>query len=171
MMKLFNNTKGLNPPDATEAIIAVVLGAIFFFVIFNLITLSRAGVQDAVEEQQSALTNAHILRTYLLQPVTAEMTTNKLGEQLAAAGLRVIDVVRLAGPELKNADGLALKEILEKAWFGYGEVTLEYPDGSIIIGSVPSGKIAASEIKIPTKKPSQILTARLRTAREPKFYG
>ncbi len=171
-MKLFNHKKGLNPPDATEAIIAVVLGAIFFFIIFNLITLSRASTRDAVQEQQSMLTNAHVLRTYLLQPVTPDLTKNKeLGAQLEAEGLRIIDVIRLTSQEAQGEYGRNLKELLAEAWFGSGEVALEYADGTIVIGSVPSGKITASEIKIPTKKPGTVITARIRTAREPKFYG
>lgn len=171
-LKLFNHKKGLNPPDATEAIIAVVLGAIFFFVIFNLIALSRSSVRDAVQEQQLMLTNAHVLRTYLFQPVTPDITKNKeLGAQLEAEGMRIIDLVRQTKSETTSEQELALKELLAEAWFGSGEVTLEYADGTIVIGSVPSGKITASEIKIPTKKPGQIITARLRTAREPKFYG
>lgn len=171
-MKLFTHKKGLNPPDATEAIIAVVLGAIFFFIIFNLITLSRASTRDAVQEQQSLLTSAHVLRTYLLQPVTPELTKNKeLGAQLEAEGLRIIDVIRLTSPEVQGEYGRNIKELLAEAWFGSGEVTLEYTDGSVTFGGVPSGKITAYELKIPTKKPGQTITARLRTAREPKFYG
>lgn len=171
-MNLFPGKKGLNPPDATEAIIAVVLGAIFFFIIFNLITLSRASTRDAVQEQQSLLTNAQVLRTYLLQPVTPELTKNKeLSAQLEVEGLRIIDVARMTSSQPNNEHELALKGLLEEAWFGNGEVTLEYSDGSVTSGGVPSGKITAYELKIPTKKPGQTITARLRTAREPAFYG
>ncbi len=174
MRTLFHNKKGLNPPDPTEAIIAVVLGAIFFFVIFNLLALSRGSVREAVQEQQSVLTSAQVLRTYLLQPVTQEITKNhELGTALEAEGLRIIDVVRMTSPTPKNEREQELNDLLKEMWFWQGELTLtyQYPKGTITIGGVPSGVITSYEIKIPTQKPDMTITARLRTAREPKFYG
>ncbi len=171
-MKLFHGKKGLNPPDLTDAGIAVIVGAVFFFAVFLFLSASEAGTKTAVQEQYSALTTAHELSTYLLMPVHPEFSDeNKaLATELHTQGLRIIDLVKMTSPRPENERAYALHRILE-TYLTRGKLELVYPDGkSLEIGSIPRGITTVEEVRIPTQRPGAVIVARLSTTREPPFY-
>lgn len=171
--QMFRSKKALNPPDPTDAIIAVILGGVFFFALFVFLSAGEAQAKTAVQEQQSTLANAHALRTYLLTPVTPEMSEEQrvLATELQNSGLRIVDVIRLASASPATEREEELKKLLE-AYAPWGKLELVYSDGEVIeIGSVPRGVITVEEILLPTRRPGEVIRARLSTTREPAFYG
>lgn len=172
-MKIFQNKKALNPPDPTDAIIAVILGGVFFFALFVFLSAGEAQAKTAVQEQQSMLATAHSLRTYLLTPVTPEMSEQQrtFAAELETEGRRIVDVIRLTKPQPETEREQNLKDVLGIGVL-WGKLELMYPDGEMIeIGDVPRGVITVDEIMIPTRRPGEVIRARLSTAREPAFYG
>ncbi len=180
-MKLFTHKKGVNMPDVGEGIAAVVLGIMFFAILFSLISLSGAEVKKNVQEKQALLDGAHILRSFLQMPVTpdfSEGSVKALASDLHSRGVHVVDLLHIINPHPENEDELNLKQVFQDqhrmiSQTTQAELTITFPGGAeIVTGAVATdGSIAVEEVFIPTKKPGVVLKARLRTAYGgPTFY-
>ena len=175
------NKKGVWMPDLVDGVTGVALGAIFFFVLFSMLTLSQAEAKSAIQGNQAMLDNSYILRTFLLTPITSDYSEDNiktLAADLNNKGLRVVDLIRLVKSNPESEEELNLKELLEDQMSiikqaTRAKISIEYPDGGVIeFGSISKdGKIAAEELLIPTKKPGEtIQVVMLVGYGGPKFY-